>query len=348
MQPRTFFKVAAAVAVIVTGACSTQTGSLAPPVTLQVPHTAEKAAQPCTPTLWATSTFPSAVYGYRAANSAPCVTLVGPYGGLSLNAPISLAIGKNPDRLYVADLGNARIAVFNYRGTFVKTWSTLLGGQSYQPYGVCVGPNGWVGVGNRQYNYTGAAGNAEFFRTQTVNNGRPTGYATGILSSDQFCAFDRVGNFFVDGPSSSGQKIAYLARGHVGKVKQALVDSQLGTASYWVGMYSRVNSPADDTLTVGTAALAPTQNVANWKVAGPKSGPLTFAALPTYALSSYPEGADPIYQLAPAPGGSTGSIFAADYGSSVVLKAPANGGSVSVYNSVSWTTGVATRPAGQY
>ena len=55
-----------------------------------------------------------------------------------------------------------------------------------------------------------------------------------------------------------------------------------------------------------------------------------------------------MYQLAPTPGGSTGKLFVADFGANQVLAAPANGGSVALYNNLNSTTGVATRPTGQY
>ena len=139
----------------------------------------------CTPTVWASSLGNNAVYGYTAANSTPCVTLTGPYNGLTLNAPITVAIGKNPQRLYVADLNNNRIAVFTYQGRFIKTWSTATGGQLFQPWGVCVSPKGIVGVANRQFNNSGPPGNVEFFLPNAPNNSTPSGVATGIFTSDQ-------------------------------------------------------------------------------------------------------------------------------------------------------------------
>lgn len=303
----------------------------------------------CTPTVWASSLGNNAVYGYTAANSTPCVTLTGPYNGLTLNAPITVAIGKNPQRLYVADLNNNRIAVFTYQGRFIKTWSTGTGGQLYQPWGVCVSPKGIVGVANRQFNNSGPPGNVEFFLPNAPNNSTPSGVATGIFTSDQFCAFDRKGNFFVDGTTSSGQKVAYLARAFVNMPAQTLVDSGLGTGSFWVGMYSRINSPANDTLSVGTSVgSSVTETVMSWKVSGPAVGPLAFSPLASYTLTAYPATTDAVYQLAPTTGGSSGTLYVADYGNSTVLSAAANGGAVSVYNSVSGTVGVATRPTGQY
>lgn len=304
---------------------------------------------PCIPKVWATSLSPYAVYGYTAPSSAPCVTLTGPYNGLNINAPITVAIGAKPKRLYVTDLNNNRILVFTYNGAFVKWWSTAYGGALFQPWGVCVSNRGIVGVANRQYNNTGPPGNVEFFSPSAPSGSQPSGEASGVFIADQFCAFDKNGNFFVDGTTSSGQKIGYLARAFVNTPGQTLIDSGLGTASFWVGMYSRINNPVDDTLSVGTSTpSSTTQIVMNWKVSGPAVGPLTFSALSPYTLTSYPSTVNAMYQLAPTPGGSTGKLFVADYGANQVLGAPANGGSVALYNNLNSTTGVATRPTGQY
>ena len=114
-------------------------------------------------------------------------------------------------------------------------------------------------------------------------------------------------------------------------------------------MYSRINSPANDTLSVGTSVgSSVTEMVMSWKVSGPAVGPLTFSPLASYTLTAYPATTDAVYQLAPTTGGSSGTLYVADYGNSTVLSAAANGGAVSVYNSVSGTVGVATRPTGQY
>ncbi|MGA8533974.1 MAG: hypothetical protein WB615_07695 [Candidatus Tumulicola sp.] len=115
----------------------------------------------------------------------------------------------------------------------------------------------------------------EFFSVGTADNGSATGYATGILQSDQFCAFDKKGDFFVDGTAFStqagGEQIAYLARCFVNSPGQALVNSAFG------------------------------------KVTGGACGPLTFTSLAPYTLTSYPSTTDAVYQLAPAKG-STGLL----------------------------------------
>lgn len=344
-------KLAACLVAIAVAGCSGSTGNAPGSSTAVIPQvrTASKPPPPCTPKVWATSLSPYAVYGYTAASSAPCVTLTGPYNGLNLNAPITVAVSKKPKLVYVADLGNNRIVAFTYNGTYVKWLSTGYGGQLYQPWGVCVSQRGVLGVANRQYNNTGPPGNVEFFSPSAPSGSTATGEANGVLTADQFCAFDRAGNFFVDGPTSAGQKIAYLARAFVNLPGQTLIDSGLGTASFWVGMYSRINSPADDTLSVGTSVpSSSTQTIMNWKVAGPAAGPLTFTSLSPYTLTSYPLSGNAVYQLAPTRGGSTGNVLVADYGNNQTLTAPANGGSTSLYNNVSSTTGVATRPTGQY
>jgi hypothetical protein len=312
-------------------------------------RTGTKPPPPCVPKIWATSLSPYAIYGYTAANSAPCVTLTGPYNGLNVNAPITVAVGKSPKRVYVADLGNDRILVFKYNGAFVKWWSTNYGGQLYQPWGVCVSRKGIVGVANRQFNNTGPPGNVEFFLPNAPSGSTASGDASGIFIADQFCAFDSHENFFVDGTTSGGQVIAYLAQAFVNLPGQTLVNSGLGTGSFWVGMYSRINSPTDQTLSVATSSPnSTTQTILTWKVSGPSAGPLTFSFLSTYTLTGYPSTVNAVYQVAPSAGGSTGTVYVADYGAGQTLSAPANGGATSLYNNVSSTTGVATRPTGQY
>jgi hypothetical protein len=344
------FTIVACLAGVVLGGCA-GSPSVAPGQSSAMPHlrAALKPPPPCVPKVWATSLSPSAVYGFTGASTSPCVTLIGPYAGLNLNNPITVAVSRKPKLVYVADLGNDRIVAFTYNGTYVKWLDTTTGGSPYQPWGVCISPKGIVGVGNRQYNDNGAPGNVEFFARDAPAAGTPSGVATGVFISDQYCAFDRRGNFFVDGQTSSGEEIAYLPRADVDLLGQTLVNSGLGTGAYWAGMYSRIDTPADDTLSVGTSTpITSTQTIMNWRVSGPAIGPLTFSALPAYILTSYPVGGNSVYQLAPTTGGSTGSVLVDDYGAGQVLTAPANGGTTLLYDSVTKTTGVATRPTGQY
>ena len=318
-------------------------------IAAQGPQRAGVHSAVCTPKVWASSLGSNAVYGFKLPSSLPCVTLTGPYNGLSFNAPIALAIGANPKWLYVADLNNDRIVVFTYQGVFVKALSTVIGTTPYQPWGVCVSPKGIVGVGNRQYNNTSYAGNVEFFPPTAANNSTPTGYATGVFVSDEFCAFDRKSNFFVDGAASSGgQKIGYLPRNKVNLAGQTITDSGLGNASFWVGMYSQKSTT--DTLSVGTSVgSSATQTVMNWAISGPGNGPLTFTPLASYTLTNYPVTTDSVYQLSPGAGVSgTGDLYIADYGDGAVLDGPSTGGAVTTYNTVSGTVGVATRPTDQY
>jgi hypothetical protein len=275
------------------------------------------------------------------------VTLTGPYNGASFNAPFGLAT-DTAGKLYVADLGNSRIVVFTPTGTFVKALSTTLGGQAYQPVGVCVSHAGIVGVGNRAYNNNSPAGNAEFFPANAANNSTPTGYANGLKPSEGYCAFDKAGNFYVDAGNASGggEKIAYVARGHVNTAGQTLQDSGQGSASYWIGMYCQINGKA--ILSVGASVgNSTTEKIHNFKVGGPANGPLAFSTVSITTLTSYPATSDALYQLAPS-SGTAAKIYDADYGDGAVLDAAIGGGPVSVYNNVSGTVGVATNPTGQY
>jgi hypothetical protein len=278
------------------------------------------------------------------------VTLNASYNGAPFNAPFGLATDA-AGKLYVADLNNYRIVVFTAGGVFVKALSTALGGQNYQPVGVCVSNTGIVGVGNRAFNNGSTAGNAEFFPANAANNSTPTGFANGLKPSEGYCAFDMPGNFFVDAGNAGGggEKIAYVARGHVNVNGQTLKDSNQGSAQYWVGMYSRINNPANDTLSVGASVgSSTTEKVYNWKIGGPPNGPLAFGAIGHYTLTSYPSTTDALYQLAPSAGGAGGTLYVADYGDGAILSAPAGGGAVASYNPVSGAVGVATHPRGQY
>jgi hypothetical protein len=318
---------------------------------------AARHAQPavCTPSVWASSLSTNSVYGYTAPSSTPCKTITGAYFGKTLNAPIALAMGLKPQYLYVADLNNDRILVFNNHGGIVKWFKTDIGTTLYQPWGVCVSTRGVVGVGNRQYNNTGSPGNVEFFHFNQASGTGPYGTGSSFLLSDSFCAFDDLGNFFVDGTAlaanGGGQQIGYLARAHVVVGNHLIKNSGLGNASFWVGMYSRIDSPTDQTLSVGTSVgNATTQLVDSWTVAGPAAGPLTFTptASSPYGLTGYPATTDAVYQLAPSTGGSLGLLYVADYGDGYILDSAANGGAVANYNPVGGTVGVTTYPTGQY
>jgi hypothetical protein len=306
----------------------------------------------CTPTLWASGRaqgHPGGVNGYVAANSAPCITLHGSYNGLSLTGLYTLAIGSSPNYLYVPDIYNYRIVVFDYSGNYVKWLSTKLGNTNYEPWGVCVSSQGVLGVGNIQ---EGAAqGNVEFFPPNAASGSLPTGDATGQMQRQTECAFDSAGNFFVEDGNTGGSHIDYLAASNVGVTGQTLVDAGLGTSS-WVGMYSRVDSPADQTLSVGiNTPDSATQKVYTWTVNGPPAGPLTFTpcACSPYTFHHYPHNTgNAMDDVSPSSGGASGVLYMADYGKGRILQGPANGGHVTTYETLRSAIGVATNPSGQY
>ncbi|MGB8521057.1 MAG: hypothetical protein WCD38_12935 [Candidatus Tumulicola sp.] len=305
----------------------------------------------CTPTLWASSLSTGRVNGYLAANSAPCVSLHGSYAGLHFQQPYAVAIGSNPNYLYVADLLNDRIVVFDAQGNYVKWLNTKLGNTDYNPWGVCVSPQGVVGVGNIQQG--AAQGIVEFFAPTAPSGSLPTGDATGQLQRQTYCAFDSAGNFFVeDGTSSGTSHIDYLASANVGLPGQTLVDAGLGSGSTWVGMYSRIDSPAGDTLSV--ASNTPNnaaQLVQTWTVSGPPAGPLTLTpcTCSPYHFHQFPHNTGNIVDgVAPTTGGSGGFLYFADYGKGRILQGPANGGVVTTYETLHGALGVATNPGGQY
>jgi len=201
----------------------------------------------------------------------------------------------------------------------------------------------------RQYNLSGSPGIVEFFRSTLPNGASASGYASGVLESAQNCAFDIKSNSFVDGTAlTGGQKIAYLIASQVNLPNKTLVDSGLGIGSFWSGMFSRVNSPANDTLSVGIAVGSSSTEVINTY---PISGSITFGTPTTCTLTNYPVTTDPLYQLAPSTGGTTGRLYDADYGDSAVLQASSAcspSSAVSTFKGISSVTGVATYPRGQY
>lgn len=311
----------------------------------------------CLPKLWTTSLSSNAVYGYTAANSAPCITLTGPFAGLSFNAPVSVTVWKK--YLYVADLNNFRVVVFTITGNYVKYFSTALGTTNYEPWGVCVSKNGIIGVGNRNgidVNGNTVDGNVEFWKYNAASGSTPTGSANTILQNDQFCAFDDLNNFYVDGAAYSGigggQQIAYLPSGNVNVPAMTLCNSNQGNSHYWVGMFSRITSPTSQTLSVGGAiGSSTTENLLTFAVTG--SGTtctLAFGAPTTYSLTPYPSTPDPLYQLAPkhAPTNAAGALYIADYGDNESLHSTVTGGAAGNLEAVPLTTGIAAQPTGEY
>lgn len=333
--------------------CSGAGSHFAPPA---APATAENAhrsvVQPanCTPTLWASTA--GAVYGYTAANSPPCITLNGAYNGLHFSGVYSLAISSNPNYpyLYVPDMYHNRIVVFDYNtGNYVKWLDTKLGNTPYEPWGVCVSPNGTLGVGTIQEGTS--SGNVEFFAPNAAIGSLPTGDATGQWRQTR-CAFDAAGDFFV---TMNTGHIAYLASSYVNVPGQTLVDAGLA-AGQWVSVYSRVNSQDDLTLSAALdVSESGTQTVNTWTVSGPPTGPLTFtpATGSPYVFHQYPHADLAVEQVAPSTGGTNGVLYFAEFGNHFgrrghILQAPANGGHITIYQSLRGAMGVALNPAGQY
>ena len=247
---------------------------------------------------------------------------------------------------------------FTITGSYVKWFHTKIpsNSTSYQPWGVCVSKTGIVGVGTRQGTTSNGGtvnGNVEFWNYNAASGSTPTGYGSGMFGSDEFCAFDKKSNFFVDGAALSGlgggQQIGYIAANHINTPAATLCNSALGNANYWVGMYPRIDSPVDQTLSVGAAVGSSTsESVYNWTVTGASNCSLAFVSAPTYTFTTYPSTIDPMYQLAPSKNGALGKLFIADYGAGQTLEGPANGGAIATYETVPSTTGVATQPSGQY
>lgn len=300
----------------------------------------------CTPTLWATTG--AGVRGYTAANSPPCITR-NSANGMSFQGAYTVAVGSSPNYVYVSDLLNSRIVVFDYNGNYVKWLSTTIGTTNYQPWGVCVSSQGVVGVGTIQQS---AQGNVEFFQPTAPSGSQPTGDATGQFMRQTWCAFDSAGNFFVvDGQGGVGPKIDYLASSYVGMPGQTLVDSGLGSGSFWTGLYSRINSPADQTLSAATNSPDNAlQKVYTWTVSGPPAGPLTFTpcACSPYKFRHNPRSNNPVDQVAPSVGGTSGVLYIVNLGKHRILQGPANGGIVTTYETLRGALGVATNPSGQY
>jgi len=301
---------------------------------------------PCTVLAWASSPSLNRVYGYSAVNTV-CVMLTG------FHTPAGLTTDAQGN-LYVADSGNYRIMIYNSAGVFIKKWSTKLFGHNYEPIGLCASDFDYtkspIGVATRYAASSSSPGIVEFFRQYLPNNSTATQYAAGVVHVPHFCAFDIKNNFFVDGPfTSTTKKIAYLTSYQYFTNVHTLTDSGLGTGSQWVGMYSRIDAPADETLSVGTSTPGTsTQIVNNWKV-GCTNVLCTFAALAPYSLSGYPATtANPVWQLAPSVGGSAGALFTADSDVATVFESAANGGPVTAVESPTYAFGVATEPQGQY
>jgi hypothetical protein len=338
--------------VLAVAACAGMSSPGRPP-TLAMAGVHRATTSSCPVAVWATKVNTDFVYGYGAG---------GNFCRSATHAGLLYANGlaTSANRLYVADK-HSKIWVFTLQGTFVKVWSTSIGSTTYNPWSVCVthhppAPD-VIGVGTYQAG-SSAIPVAEFFSAGAPSGSGPTGYASGAgLTSQVWCAFDKAGDFFVDGTTALHHpRIAYLARGHVNVAAQTLVNSGLGAAHDWASMYSRIDAnPAQNWLSVNALVQCYTgcsQTVHNWKIfPDPVNGPIGFVAKPTYTFTGWPSSpSSPIYQLAPSAGGAAGQLYMAALYNNVILSAPANGGPVAPWNLYYQGNplGLATVPTGQY
>jgi hypothetical protein len=336
--------VAAAIAIAMLGGCAggSSTGPFGGTSTALRPlaghHGSAAVCPPQAVKVWASSLGGRTVTGYNALGAA-CIALAGAPGS-PFAAPFGLAT-DGAGRLYVADVNNSRVVVFTNAGVFVSILSMAAG---EQPFSVCVSSTGIVGVVDRPA-ATNGIGDVEFFTDYT--HAANTGNASGVVNTFNWCAFDKIGNFFADGSinyGGGGQKIVYLKKANVNLPNKIVTDSFLGSATFWLGMYVLKNS-APTRLSVGG-----NYQLQNFKIVG---GVPIAAGSTITALAGYPHGIDPFYQAAPSAGGVNATIYIADYGASIINKAPEGGvglpgGPVAAYNPLNTTVGVATEPSGQY
>lgn len=283
--------------------------------------------------------------GYRANGAAiPCTRNNGIGSGTKFAAPFGLA-SDPAGNLYVADVTNSRVVVFNNLGVYVATSNTAL-----QPRGVCVSPTGVLGVAERGIGGSGA-GVVEFFTNPLVNNLTATGYATAgsasVANTYQWCAFDRAGNFFATGTTAptAVQQIVYLPAANVNLAAQSLSASAITTVPYWVSMYVQPKGSNTNGEVLAVANLTPQIQFFKINSVTGVPGPL---ASSTLALTGYPAGSDNMDQDAPNMYSTKATIYFADYGGSEVLKTREYSGAITVFNgAVPEAVGIATNPTGQ-
>ncbi|HLY03133.1 MAG TPA: hypothetical protein VKR56_11650 [Candidatus Cybelea sp.] len=340
-----------ALSVLALSACGAASSPGAP-----APLTASVHRATCSVVLWASTVNSGGVNGFDSGGTN-CTTI---YGSGTENLTYANGLATGGGYLYVADKVG-KIFVFTTSGTLVKVWKTSIGTTTYNPWSVCVtrpplSPT-VIGVGTYQAS-SSATPVAEFFTAGQANGSGPTGYASGAgLTSQAWCAFDKLGDFFIDGTTAANhQRIAYLARAYVNVSAQTLVDSGLGSAHYWYSMYSRINTSPSETLSVNGRVQCPSgcsEKVYNWNISPhPAHGPLGFVSPTHYTFTGWPSSpSSPIYQLAPSTGGASGYLYMSAFYNNTIYKAPATGGPVGP----PWNTayeknpiGLATVPTGQY
>jgi NHL repeat len=341
---------AAAASVLLLAGCSggSSTGALAggAPLTPSAAHS-QLLPPPCTvPSVWVSTLAgtPPGVQGYTSLG-APCGPLVtgSTSPGGALVAPFGLATDPQGN-LYVADVNMSRVLVFKKTGVYLSTLTMLPG---MQPLSVCVGPKSIIGVVDRPASSTGS-GDVEFFKS--YNAPAPYGQTTGVLNTFNWCAFDKKFNFFADGTtqySGGSSKIVYLPKANVlAGGPQTAIDSNLGSANYWMGMY--VQKGFQHKLSVAVPGSAPYI----------KNFPITIAGVPvaagstTTTLGGYTPSADDVYEAAPSAGGAGATVYVADYLAGIVWATPVGAAQVGG-TSLSWVSqatpvGVATYPTGQF
>ena len=331
----------AGVIALLTGCSGGSEGT--PPVTGINPSVrANIKVPPCTVSqvkVWASS-LTGLVYGLKA-NGATCLTTNGSSSGMAFAAPYGLATDKNND-LYVADVNNARVVVFDSALNYLQTLNMIPG---EQPQAVCTSNyNGHLVVGVGDQSSGGGTGDVEFF------GGNPggltmVGQASGVLKTFSFCAFDGKGRFFADGVNLSGGvglNIVYETEQQTQMFSQSVTDSGCSQPGEWAGMY--VQKGWVESLSVGfeTSTYAQIQNFQIYST-------LSLNCVPTYtALNGYTLGSDPFYQAAPR-GGANGHIYAANYGANYIERAPVGGagrlgGTATLWGAVPKPVGVASRP----
>jgi len=301
---------------------------------------------PCPlPKVWASQLSPAQVEGYTGAGIALACTVNN--GAACTGGPFKAPFGLASDsagNLYVADVNNSRVCVFNKFGVYLATNTTTL-----WPRGVCVAPNGVLGVAEEGVNGTGP-GMVEFFGTPLLG-GAATGSATSpsalVADTYQWCAFDLAGNFFATGTTagtSPVQQIDYLTAADVNLPAQAMVASAITTAQYWVSMYVQKKCSNTNGEVLAVANLAP--EIVFFKI-NPGTG-VPGPGGTTLPLTSYPTGTDDMDQDAPNKCSTKAEVYFADYGGGEVLDTKEYSGAIGVFNiAVPAAVGVATNPTGQ-